>query len=69
MANQGNFMQSVTTSLIRVRQIISSVSKSLSFIGNVNSLTNKATITRCDLLPRFFCIDATLLCKFESGKI
>ena len=28
-----------------------------------------ATITRCDLSPRFFCIDATLLCKFESGKI
>ena len=29
----------------------------------------KATITRCDLLPRFFCIDATLLCEFESDKI
>ena len=29
----------------------------------------KATITRCDLTPRFFCIDATLLCKFESDKI
>ena len=29
----------------------------------------KATITRCDLSPRFFCIDATLLCKFESDKI
>ena len=29
----------------------------------------KATITRCDLSPRFFCIDATLLCEFESDKI
>ena len=28
----------------------------------------KATITRCDLSPRFFCIDATLLCVFESDK-
>ena len=27
------------------------------------------TITRCDLSPRFFCIDATLLCEFESDKI
>ena len=30
---------------------------------------SKATITRCDLSPRFFCIDATLLCEFESDKI
>ena len=29
----------------------------------------KATITRCDLSPRFFCIDATSLCEFESDKI
>ena len=29
----------------------------------------KATITRCDLSPRFFCTDATLLCEFESDKI
>ena len=29
----------------------------------------KATITRCDLSPRFFCISATLLCEFESDKI
>ena len=29
----------------------------------------KATITRCDLSPRFFFIDATLLCEFESNKI
>ena len=28
-----------------------------------------ATITRCDLSPRFFCTDATLLCEFESDKI
>ena len=28
-----------------------------------------ATITRYDLLPRFFCIDTTLLCEFESDKI
>ena len=27
----------------------------------------KATITRYDL-SRFFCIDATLLCEFESDK-
>ena len=30
---------------------------------------HKATITRCDLSPRFFCVDATLLCEFESDKI
>ena len=29
----------------------------------------KATITRFDLSARFFCIDATLLCEFESDKI
>ena len=29
----------------------------------------KATITRCDLSLRFFCIDATLLSEFESDKI
>ena len=29
----------------------------------------KATIIQCDLSPQFFCIDATLLCKFESDKI
>ena len=28
-----------------------------------------ATITRCDLSPRFFCINATLLCEFESDNI
>ena len=28
-----------------------------------------ATITRCDLSSRFFCIDAALLCEFESNKI
>ena len=28
----------------------------------------KATITWCDLSPRFFCIDAILFCKFESDK-
>ena len=32
-------------------------------------LWHKATITRCDLSPRLFCIDATLLCKFESDEI
>ena len=29
----------------------------------------KAAITRCNLSPRFVCIDATLLCEFESDKI
>ena len=28
-----------------------------------------ATITQCDLSPRSFCIDAMLLCEFESDKI
>ena len=28
-----------------------------------------ATITRCDLSPKFFCNDATLLCEFERDKI
>ena len=26
----------------------------------------KVTITRCDLSPQFFCIDATLLFEFEA---
>ena len=30
---------------------------------------SNATITQYDLSPRFFCIDATLLCQFESNKI
>ena len=36
-----------------------------------NQRQNKpwATITQCDLLPRFFCNDATLLCEIESDKI
>ena len=34
-----------------------------------SALSSKATTTRCDLSPRFFCIDATLLCEFESDKI
>ena len=29
----------------------------------------KATITLCDLSSLLFCIDATLLCEFESDKI
>ena len=33
------------------------------------SVTIKGTITQCDLSPRFFCIDAMLLCEFESDKI
>ena len=41
------------------------------YSGNVlfASVDTKATITRCDLSSRFFCIDATLLCEFESNKI
>ena len=37
----------------------------------LNQRQNKpwATITQCDLSPRFFCNDATLLCKIESDKI
>ena len=34
-----------------------------------NICLGKATITRCDLSARFFCIDAKLLCEFESDKI
>ena len=34
-----------------------------------NTVRSRATITRCDLSPQFFCIDATLLCEFESDKI
>ena len=29
----------------------------------------ETTITWCDLSPQFFCIDATLLCEFESDEI
>ena len=40
------------------------------YSGHLSLLAErKATITRCDLSPRFFCIDATLLCEFESDKI
>ena len=31
-----------------------------------NDVSIKATITRCDLSPRFFCIDATLLCELKA---
>ena len=31
--------------------------------------TAKDTITLCDLSVRFFCIDATLFCEFESDNI
>ena len=34
-----------------------------------NRRRTKAAIRRCDLSPQFFCIDATLLCEFESDKI
>ena len=36
---------------------------------NIHPYQTKATITRCDLSPRFFCTDATLLCEFERDKI
>ena len=36
---------------------------------HISNYINKATVTRCDLSPRFFCIDAALLCEFESDKI
>ena len=32
-------------------------------------LLSKIAITRYDLLPQFFFIDAMLLCEFESDKI
>ena len=38
------------------------------FVG-AEIATKPLTITGCDLSPRFFCIDATLLCEFESDKI
>ena len=38
------------------------------FCSTLNALS-KATITRCDLSPGFFCTDAKLLCEFESDKI
>ena len=37
--------------------------------GLQTNTNSEATITRCDLSPRFFCIDATLLCEFQSDKI
>ena len=35
----------------------------------IKTTLTKATVTGCDLSPRFFCINATLLCEFESDKI
>ena len=35
----------------------------------LNQNPTKAAIRPCDLSPRFFCIDATLLCEFESDNI
>ena len=29
---------------------------------------SKAMITQCDISPDFLCIDATLLCEFESDR-
>ena len=43
--------------------------KSTNDIQGVMSTYAYATITQCDLSPRFFCIDATLLYKFEIDKI
>ena len=43
--------------------------KSKYFQGQDITRVCKATITWCDLSPRFFCIDAMLLCEFESDKI
>ena len=37
--------------------------------GDSPNILRQATITRCDLSARFFCIDAKLLCEFESDKI
>ena len=44
---------------------------SKSFTEHIEHLrkSNQATITRCDLSPRFFCNDASLLCEFEGDKI
>ena len=39
------------------------------FILSVYLLSSKATITRCDLSPRFLCTDATLFCECKSDKI
>ena len=36
---------------------------------DISNYINKATITQCDLWPRFFCVDDTLLCECESDKI
>ena len=44
------------------------LTKKLPCLDSTVSFT-KATITLCDLSSRFFCIDATLLCEFESDKI
>ena len=60
----------------KIAAIVTSVVMDFSNNWNVSfgttwrrSYLPKATITRCDLSPRFFCIDATLLCEFESDKI
>ena len=34
-----------------------------------NCFCKATVITRCALSARFFCIDAMLLCEFESDKI
>ena len=39
------------------------------FYMHLNDRDFRATITRCNLSPPFFCIDAPLLCEFESDKI
>ena len=56
----------LTSILYLSLQNYSIVTMAKTSIYDVNA---KATITWCDLSARFFCIDATLLCEFESDKI
>ena len=62
-----NFKVEITFNMKRQYNYQSLFAWTIIFIGYW--FLPKATITLCDLLSRLFCIDATLLCEFESDKI
>ena len=66
LSNDGNSVRFLN--LKRPLQKTLSIENSILLKGP-KTPTTKATITRYDLSPRFFCNDATLLYEFESDEI
>ena len=58
-----------TCKMEKISKSMVNVTSAYSGVITRKELLPKATITRCHLSSRFFCIDATSLCEFESDKI